>query len=312
MNMPDINDLNKNFSIDSNQHLNFKMGDGGIPLVEIENEFATAVISLQGAHVLSWVPKGEEDVIWLSADATFAMGKSVRGGIPICWPWFGAHESESRFPAHGFARTVLWTVKQTRALDNGETQILFQLDTSKLDETLQAIWSQATLAEYTITIGQTLMLELTTSNKSDKPLTLGQALHTYFKISDIEQTTLTGLEGKDYLDKTAGFERKVQAGSIVIKQEVDRIYLQTADNVVIDDVKRKIKIEKKGSLSTVVWNPWQEVANKMGDLGKEGYRHMLCVESANAADDIITIAPDESHTLQVCYSVYVGRPCLEE
>jgi len=303
VNIPDIKDLNKNFSIDSIQHLNFKMGDGGIPLVEIENEFATAVISLQGAHVLSWVPKGEADVIWLSTDAKFALGKSVRGGVPICWPWFGAHESDTNFPAHGFARTVLWTVKQTQALENGETQILFQLDTSALDETLQEMWPQATLAVYKITIGQTLTLELVTTNKSDEPLTLGQALHTYFNVFDIEQTTLTGLEGKDYLDKTAGFERKVQAGSIVIKQEVDRIYLQTADNVVIDDVKRKIKIEKKGSLSTVVWNPWQEVANKMGDLGTEGYREMLCVESANAADDIMTIAAGESHTLRVCYSV---------
>jgi len=312
MNILDINDLNKNFSIDSNQHLKFKMGDGGIPLVEIENEFATAVISLQGAHVLSWIPKGEVDVIWLSTDATFAMGKSVRGGVPICWPWFGAHESDTHFPAHGFARTVLWTVKQTQALECGETQILFELDTSTLDETLQAMWPQATLVVYKITIGQTLTLELITTNKSEESFTLGQALHTYFNVSDIEQTTVTGLEGKDYLDKTTGFERKTQDGNIIIKQEVDRIYLQTADAVVIDDAKRKIKIEKKGSLSTVVWNPWQDVANKMGDLGTEGYRHMLCVESANAADDIITIAPDESHTLQVCYSVYVGRPCLEE
>lgn len=303
MNIPDLNDLNQNFSIDTNQHLNFKAGEGGILLVEIENEFATAVISLQGAHILSWIPKGEEDVIWLSADATFAMGKSVRGGVPICWPWFGAHESETRFPAHGFARTVLWTVKQTQALENGETQILFQLDTSELDEELQAMWPQATLAVYTITIGQTLTLELVTSNQSDEPLTLGQALHTYFNVSDIEQTTVTGLEGKDYLDKTTGFERKTQAGSIIIKQEVDRVYLQTADDVVIDDVKRKIQIEKEGSLSTVVWNPWQEVADKMGDLGKEGYRYMLCVESANAAEDIITIAPGKSHTLRINYTI---------
>jgi len=303
MNISDLNDLNKKFSINTNQHLNFKSGEGGIPLVEIENEFATAVISLQGAHVLSWIPKGEEDVIWLSADATFAMGKSVRGGVPICWPWFGTHESETHFPAHGFARTVLWTVKQTQALENGETQILFQLDTSELNEKLQMMWPQATLAMYTITIGKALTLELVTSNKSDEPLTLGQALHTYFNVSDIEQTTVTGLEDKDYLDKTTGFERKTQAGLITIKQEVDQVYLQTADDVVINDVKRKIQIKKEGSLSTVVWNPWQEVADKMGDLGKEGYRHMLCVESANAAEDIITIAPGESHTLRVNYTI---------
>ena len=303
MNIPGLDDLNKHFSIDTNQHLIFKIGEGGIPVVEIENEFATAVISLQGAHILSWVPSGEEDVIWLSADATFAMGKSVRGGVPICWPWFGAHESEACLPAHGFARTILWTVKQTQALDNGETQILFQLDTSELDENIQAMWPQATLAVYKITIGQTLTLELVSSNLSDEPLKLGQALHTYFNISDIEQTTVTGLEGKDYLDKTTGFERKTQIGEIIINQEVDRVYLQTADDVVVDDVKRKVKIEKQGSLSTVVWNPWQKVADKMGDLGKEGYRHMLCIESSNAAEDVITIAPGESHTLRARYTI---------
>jgi len=303
MNIPGLDDLNKHFSIDTNQHLIFKIGEGGIPVVEIENEFSTALISLQGAHILSWVPNGEEEVIWLSADATFAMGKSVRGGVPICWPWFGAHESEACLPAHGFARTILWTVKQTQALDNGETQILFQLDTSELDENIQAMWPQATLAVYKITIGQTLTLELVSSNLSDEPLKLGQALHTYFNISDIEQTTVTGLEGKDYLDKTTGFERKTQIGEIIINQEVDRVYLQTADDVVVDDVKRKVKIEKQGSLSTVVWNPWQKVADKMGDLGKEGYRHMLCIESSNAAEDVITIAPGESHTLRARYTI---------
>ena len=109
MTTPDINNLNTTFSFEhESQHLSFKVGEGDIPLVEIKNKYASAVISLQGAHVLSWVPKDNDDVIWLSEDATFAIGKSVRGGIPICWPWFGAHVSDTTFPAHGFSRTVLW------------------------------------------------------------------------------------------------------------------------------------------------------------------------------------------------------------
>ncbi|MCW8900988.1 MAG: D-hexose-6-phosphate mutarotase [Gammaproteobacteria bacterium] len=303
MTMPDINDLNKNFSINSHQQLSFKLGEGGIPNVEIVNDYASALISLQGAHVLSWKPKGEEDVIWLSSDATFAMGKSVRGGVPICWPWFGAHESVASFPAHGFARTVLWPVIKTTALESGETQIIFRLDTSELDEKLQAMWPQATVAEYRITIGKTLTFELISFNNSADAITIGQALHTYFNIDDISQTTVTGLEGKDYLDKTRDFERKNQSGPITINEEVDRVYLQTADDIVIDDSKRKIHIEKHGSSSTVVWNPWKEVADKMGDLGKAGYRHMLCVESANAAEDVVSILPGESHTLQVTYKI---------
>lgn len=303
MTMPEITDLNKNFSIDSNHHLSFKLDEGGIPRVEIVNDYASAVISLQGAHVLSWIPKGEDDVIWLSDEATFAMGKSVRGGVPICWPWFGAHESETAFPAHGFARTVLWSVQQTKALESGETQITFSLDTTELEGKLQPMWPQATVAEYRITVGNTLTLELITSNHSDVSITIGQALHTYFNIYDISKAAVTGLEGKDYLDKTSGFERKNQAGPITINEEVDRVYLQTADDIVIDDSKRKIRIEKKGSTSTVVWNPWQDVADKMGDLGKEGYRHMLCVESANAAEDTVSIPSGESHTLLVTYKI---------
>lgn len=303
MTMPDINDLNKNFSIDANQYLSFKLGEGGIPRVEIGNDYASAVISLQGAHVLSWTPKGEEDVIWLSDDATFSMGKSVRGGVPICWPWFGAHDSDTTFPAHGFARTILWSVKQTKALESGETQITFGLDSSELEEKIQPMWPQATVAEYRITVGKTLTLELITSNHSDESITIGQALHTYFNVYDVSQTIVSGLEGKDYLDKTTGFDRKNQTGPITINEEVDRVYLQTTDDIVIDDTKRKIRIEKKGSSSTVVWNPWQEVADKMGDLGKEGYRHMLCVESANASEDTVSIPPGESHTLLVTYKI---------
>ena len=303
MTMPDINDLNKSFSIEANQHLSFIPGEGGIPRVEIGNDYASAIISLQGAHVLSWIPKGEEDVIWLSDDATFSMGKSVRGGVPICWPWFGAHDSETTFPAHGFARTILWSVKQTKALESGETQIIFALDSSELEEKIQPMWPQATVAEYRITIGKTLTLELITSNHSDESITIGQALHTYFNVYDVSQTTVSGLEGKDYLDKTTGFNRKNQTGPITINEEVDRVYLKTADDVVIDDTKRKIRIEKKGSFSTVVWNPWQEVADKMGDLGKNGYRHMLCVESANASEDTVSIPPGESHTLFVTYKL---------
>lgn len=299
-----IEDLNKNFSLeDGSNSLRFKIGKGDIPIVEIQNEQASAIISLQGAHVLSWKPVNEDEVIWLSNDATFALGKSVRGGIPICWPWFGAHESNSSFPAHGFARTVLWQVIDTKVLSAGETQITFSLDTTQLDENLRQMWTQATTAEYRLTIAKTLTMELTTNNNSDEAIVIGQALHTYFNIDDISKTTVYGLEDKTYLDKTEGFSAKVQDGPIIIDKEVDRVYLETADDVVIDDNKRKIVIKKQGSHSTIVWNPWKDVAEKMGDLGIDGYQKMLCVESANAADDVVTIKAGESNTLLVTYEI---------
>lgn len=304
MNITTVEDLNNNFSLrDGNNHLCFKTGKGDIPLVEIQNEQATATISLQGAHILSWKPLAEDEVIWLSADATFAAGKSIRGGIPLCWPWFGAHESNGSYPAHGFARTVLWQVTDTRVLSAGETQITFRLVTEQQDKNIQQMWPLATIAEYRVTIAKTLRLELITFNQSDQTITIGQALHTYFNVEDISNTTVYGLEGKTYLDKTESFNSKIQNGPITINNEVDRVYLETADDIIIDNNKRKIIINKQGSLSTVVWNPWKDVANKMGDLGKDGYREMLCVESANAADDLINVKAGESHTLLVTYEI---------
>ena len=306
---PDIEQLNKQFSIqNADQSLQFTSGVGGVPMIEIQNSQATARISLQGAHVLSWVPTGEDDVIWLSEDATFAPGKSVRGGIPICWPWFGPHESNAAFPAHGFARTVLWQVVDAQALAAGETQITFRLDTHKLDASLisknnQHMWPSATIAEYRLTIGKALTMELVTLNQSDQPITIGQALHTYFSVNDVTHTLVHGLDGKEYVDKTDDMKRKQQKGAVDISSEVDRVYLDTPEDTVIDDKKRKITIKKEGSHTTVVWNPWEAVAEKMGDLGKEGYLKMLCVESANALNDTVRINPGDKHTLRVIYAV---------
>lgn len=304
MNTPDINQLNKTYSIQTTTcTLKFKTGPGNIPQVEIQNKQATAIISLQGAHLLSWVPKDEEDVIWLSEDASFNPGKSVRGGIPVCWPWFGAHESNSTYPAHGFARTVNWQVCNTQEQATGETQITFKLETEQLPENLQIMWPQKTTVEYVLTIGKNLTLELITHNNSNQAITIGQALHTYFNVQNVTDVNVVGLEGKAYLDKPDNFKQKKQTGPITIDKEVDRVYINTTDDVIIDNKKRKIIISKQGSESTVVWNPWKAVAENMGDLGKEGYLKMLCVESANAADDIRKIDSGESHQLSVSYKV---------
>jgi glucose-6-phosphate 1-epimerase len=304
MNTPDIEQLNENFSLDSGDtSLRFRAGKGDIPVIEIQNQSASSRISLQGAQALSWTPKGKDEVIWVSTDASFAPGKSVRGGIPICWPWFGPHEKNAAFPAHGFARTVLWQVIDTQVLSEGETQITFELDTRLLSHSQKAMWPLATVAEYRLTIGKKLTMELTTFNHSEQAITISQALHTYFNVENVANTKIFGLDGKDYLDKTDGFKRKTQSGPISINSEVDRVYLNTLDDVIIDNKKRKIVIKKQGSQSTVVWNPWQAVAEKMGDLGKNGYLEMLCVESANAAEDTVIIDADESHTLSVIYEV---------
>lgn len=304
MNTSSVKQLNDIFSFQKgNNKLCFKTGAGEIPVIDVQNEQASTTISLQGAQVLSWKPVGEDEVIWVSDEASFVPGKSVRGGIPICWPWFGAHGTGASYPAHGFARTCLWQVVDAQPMASGETQITFRLDTRQLDERIQAMWPLAAVAEFRLTIGSTLTMTLTTLNHSEQAITIGQALHTYFAVEDVRQTSVFGLEGRDYLDKTEGFKRKIQEGPVIIESEVDRVYLQTADDIIVDDNKRKISITKQGSQSTIVWNPWQAVAQKMGDLGQDGYLKMLCVESANAAEDIVTINPGEGHTLTVTYAI---------
>ena len=299
--------LNEEFSLKHDEHsLSFQEGRGGIPVIEIFNQHASALVSLQGAQVLSWMPRGRagdssEDCIWLSQDAVFAPGKSVRGGIPICWPWFGQHpDNTPGYPAHGFARTSLWQVVATVALENGDTRIDFSL---RPDETTKAMWPEGASVGYSIRIGKKLELELVTRNNGESPLQISEALHTYFKVGDISQVLLHGLDDTDYLDKPDNFRRKHWHGPVTIEGEVDRVYLDTATDCVIEDrsLKRTIIIIKCGSHATVVWNPGEAVAEKMGDLGPNGYRQMLCVESANAADNTVTIQPGKSHQLWVQY-----------
>ena len=297
--------LNNEFSLQvANNKLHFKSGKGDITVVEIQNEQASAIISLQGAQLLSWIPKNEEEVIWLSEDAKFAVGKSVRGGVPICWPWFGAHATNADYPAHGFARTTNWQVISTEALGDGTTRISF---TTRPQVETEAMWPAETTVLFQLTIGKKLEMELITHNNGSKPITISQALHTYFNVGNVSNVLLHGLDDARYLDKLDGFKRKNQHGPLKIKEEVDRIYLDTASTCVIEDniLKRNIVIIKCGSHSTVVWNPWQETASKMGDLGEDGYKKMLCVESSNAAEDALTIEPGKVHQLWVQYEVQV-------
>lgn len=304
MNSDLVAQLNADFALhrDDNR-LRFVASAGGMPFIEILNQNACATISLQGAHLLSWQPTGESDVLWLSGTAVFAPGKAIRGGVPVCWPWFGNHATVRDYPAHGFARTANWQVIATNILANGDTVIDLRLDTSLLNDDVQAMWPTPTVLDYRMTIGKTLSLSLMTCNEADDVITVTQALHTYFAINDIRQTMVTGLDGLDYLDKTEGFARKTQQGAVKFAAEVDRVYLQSRDPLIIDDGRRRIRVDNIGSRTTVVWNPWQKAAERMADMDSNGYRKMVCVESANAADDVVTLDSGECHTLTTNYTL---------
>lgn len=297
--MTSVAELNQQFAIPG---ISFSEEWDGFVVIDVANEQAAATIALNGAQLLRWQPVGEEPVIWLSEDAHFEMGRSVRGGVPICWPWFGAHKIESTFPAHGFARTSEWQLVEIDKFEDGTTKLLLRLNESRA---MHHYWPHSFELEFHITIGRALTMELKTRNCSGDVLELSEALHSYFNVSDVDKVTIHGLDELHYLDKLEGFQRKLQSGAVTIEGETDRIYLDSVDECLIVDpgFGRTIRIAKEGSRSTVVWNPWQENGERMGDLGDEGYRSMLCVESANAADNLLQLTPGEAHSLKVNYQI---------
>lgn len=303
MEYDDINRLNQRFSIsEENSTLTVVEGEGFLPVILVHGRYGSAAIGLHGAHILSWTPTGQEEVLWVSSLARFQPGKAVRGGIPICWPWFGAYPDHPDLPAHGFARLNCWELVETSLDEAGRISVVLTLKAQ--DDNIH-LWPGASTVRYRIEIGTSLKLTLTTTNPGDMPVTISQALHTYFSIGDVNAVEVRGLDNCAYLDKTDGFRCKEQHGPVRFDGEIDRIYVGTdADCIIVDPVlAREILIRKQSSRSTIVWNPGPEGAARMNDMGPQGFRKMLCVESANVGDDRVQLAPGASHSLQVDYRI---------
>ena len=296
----DLQSLNETFAI--TDQIAFANGPGGLIVADVRNRHASAMVSLHGAHVLTFQPHGQQPALWRSARSIYQAGKAIRGGIPICWPWFGPHPTDASKPAHGFARTSLWRVLATAALANGATQILLRLHDS---DATAALWPHTFDVRAVITVGPQLRVELIMRNPGASAYTCSGALHSYFSISDIGAIKIDGLDGGDYLDKVDGGQRKTQAGPITFGGEVDRVYLNTDATCTIDDpgVARRVTVAKTGSRTTVVWNPWLDKARRLADFGDEEYRGMVCIETANADGDSVTIAPGGEHRLAAVIGV---------
>jgi D-hexose-6-phosphate mutarotase len=295
-----IDSLNKNFSIAS--ELIFKRLSSGTVLIKIDTPQATASISLEGGQVVTWHPKSQvEPVLWVSKRAQFVPGKAIRGGVPICWPWFGAHPTNPKLPGHGYARITPWNVTSTEMLNDGTVRLCLVMGQNNLSE---QHWPHKVGLAIEIIVGETLTVKLTTRNESNQEIAVTEGLHTYFNIGDVSTTQVQGFDGVEYIDLTRNNERCIQNGPITFKNELGRIFLNTQSICVIEDqaFKRSIRIEKEGSLSTAVWNPWEATAATMVDLGADGWRNMLCVEGANALENAVTVAPNRSHTHFARYS----------
>lgn len=297
----DVGELNRRFALFDG--LRFFEGAGGFALAEIRTPHAQALVSTYGGQVLSYVPHGDHrDLLFVSERAYFQPGKAIKGGIPVCWPWFGPDPEGRGRPAHGIARHRQWRVLASSYGENDAVVLSLVLEDS--DET-RAIWPHPFVVQIAVEVGAQLKVALSIKNTDATAIELTQGLHAYFRVGDISRVELLGLDGTTYLDKSGDGAEHRQFGPVSVAGEVDRIYQYTPPGVTLRDaaLRRSIHIDSSGSRSLVVWNPWRETAAGMADLGDEEYRQMLCVETTNAAADRVTLAPGQIHRLAARYRI---------
>jgi glucose-6-phosphate 1-epimerase len=289
-----ISTLNEQFG--KSKQIEFSTTKGDLPIVTLTNQYATAAVSLYGAQVLSYIPKGEPDVLWMSNKSLFQEGKAIRGGIPICFPWFGPNPSDSKKPQHGFARLSSWAVKTATITAEGTISITLQLKDSAATK---ALWAFSFTAEIIVTIDTKLTLTLRCTNDDDKPFDYSDALHSYFNVSDIDNITIEGLKNATYFP--AGIDTGIEQHEelLAITKEENRRYLNHTQTCIVADkgYKRKIIVGKSGSKTTVVWNPGADTTKTMSDMSPDGYKTFICVEAANAFNDLIKLSPGEQFNL---------------
>jgi glucose-6-phosphate 1-epimerase len=283
------------FSIPS--ALRFEDTPDGLTRAVISTPAAEADLYLQGAHLSHWTPSGQRPVLFVSPKSLFVRGKAIRGGVPIIFPWFGPRGDGQPGPAHGFARTMEWAVEGATLLDGGNVEIALTLAPNDIT---RGYGYSAFHLRLRVTIGAELEIELNARNDGDEPLICEEALHAYFAVGDVRQVSVTGLAGTTYIDKTDGFKRKTLGSEpLTITKETDQVHVNTQATCVVHDPvwKRRIIVAKSGSDSTVVWNPWIDKTRGMSDMAAGDWPEMLCVETANAADNAVHLPPGASHKL---------------
>jgi glucose-6-phosphate 1-epimerase len=234
-------------------------------------------------------------LLWLSEKAYFEKGKAIRGGVPICFPWFGKNTEDASLPQHGFSRNQIWKLISSHELADGSTHLQLMLTANK--ET-RALWDYSFTLIYDINIGTELSMELTTLNSDTEAFEITQALHSYFNVSNIQNVSVKGLENTIYYDSlTRGLAK--QHKSVIIEKEVDRVYFDQSPNITLVDNEREIKLSSEGSKSLVLWNPWSEKSKAMTDMEDDGYETMLCLETGNVLKDFVIVGAGESHTIKV-------------
>ena len=276
-------------------------GNGGLPKVCITSSQAEGEMYLHGAHVTSWKPLGGEEVLFVSSRSHWGDGRAIRGGVPVCFPWFGEKADDPNAPAHGFARTKAWQLESIVQDGDAVTVSMF----TESDESTKRWWAADFRLVHRATFGRELSLELLLTNTGERALRFEEALHAYYRVGHIEKARVQGLEGVHYVDKTDRNQKKRQQGEIAIVSETDRVYLNTQEAVQLEDpvFDRRTRLEKQHSRTTVVWNPWVQKARALSDLGDDEWMHMICIETSNVGDLAVDLAPGQQHTTKAIASV---------
>jgi len=293
MTVSDIASVNERFGIDGTVH--FGEGINSMPKAELTFNEARLELYLQGAHITRYQPAAGIEVLWMSDSALYQPGKALRGGIPLCWPWFGAHADTPDLPQHGYARTSQFQISSTNA-DHQATSITLTLDAAQAP---WPDWQNRVALEFEIRLSNTLWMEMRSHNLSTSPLILSNALHSYFAISQRQQVTIPAVTGLTYLDKLQNYRSQQQTSAITFDSEVDRVYQAPPARIDFFDQGRNINtsFESWGNNNLVIWNPGEQKARQMNDFDDDGFEQMICIEPANALAHSITLAPGEHHRL---------------
>jgi len=275
--------------------------DGGLSKVRITSPAAVGEMYLHGAHVTSWKPRDGEEVLFVSSQSQWEHGHAIRGGVPICFPWFGDKVGDTSAPAHGFVRAKAWQLEAI--VQDGDAVIVSMFTES--DETTRKWWPAEFRLVYRATFGLSLSLELVLTNTGTTPLTFEEALHTYHRVGRVEKVRLQGLDTVRYLDKTDSNREKTQRGDIVVASETDRVYMGTRHEIELEDpsLHRRTQVTKENSLTTVVWNPWVQKARTLSDFGDDEWTQMICIETSNVSNFAVDLGPGQQHKMRATVRV---------
>jgi glucose-6-phosphate 1-epimerase len=276
-------------------------GNGGLPRVQITGSFGEGEMYLHGANVTSWKPAGRDEVLFVSSKSRWEEGQAIRGGIPICFPWFRAKVDDAHAPAHGFVRTKMWQLESIAVNDRGVAVSMF----TESDAETRRWWPAEFRLVLRVIFGSELNLDLVCTNTGTTPLRFEEALHTYNRVSDVARVRLQGLDTVRFLDNTDSNKEKTQHGDVVIASQTDNAYVDTKSETDLLDahMHRQIRLKKANSTTTVVWNPWRDAAAKLRDLGDGEWTQFLCVEASNILGAAVLLKPGQTHTMTAVLSV---------